>query len=207
MNSAATTAAECVPEVRVRAQELMTGQGAGHDWDHVQRVTVMAERLHNQVGGKLGVIQLAALLHDVGDAKFHDGVERSAEIARDMLRELGLNSQDLQHVIHIVDNLSFRKRQHAEPLSLEGQVVQDADRLDALGAIGIIRTIEYGAVKGQPFHVSDDQQGSVKTGLQHFDDKLFHLVDLMNTDAARQVAKQREAFMREFIQQFHSEWI
>lgn len=207
MNPESTTALECVSEIRDRARELMTGQGAGHDWDHVQRVTVMAERLQREVGGDLGVIQLAALLHDVGDAKFHGSVERSAEIASDMLSELNLNAVELQHVIHIVDNLSFRKRQQAQPLSLEGQVVQDADRLDALGAIGIIRTIEYGAVKGQPFHVSEDQQGAVKTGLQHFDDKLFHLVELMNTESARRIAKQRESFMRDFVQQFHREWI
>jgi uncharacterized protein len=109
----------------------------------------------------------------------------------------------IEHVAHIVDNISFRKGESAKPLSLEGQVVQDADRLDALGAIGIVRTIEYGAAFGQPFYLAD--AGNAKTGVGHFHEKLFKLKSLMNTDAGRRMAEDREAFMQTFLDQFMRE--
>ena len=161
-----------------------------------------------KVGGDLQIVELSALLHDVGDAKFHDGVQRSAEFAGEILSGLGAGDNLIEHVAHIVDNISFRKRESAKPLSLEGQVVKDADRLDALGAIGIVRTIEYGAappngIPAQPFYLAD--AGDAKTGVGHFHDKLFKLKSLMNTDAGRRMAEDREAFMRTFLNQFMSE--
>lgn len=144
------------------------------------------------------------MLHDVGDAKFHDGVERSAEFAGEILSGLGAEDGLIERVAHIVDNISFRKGESAKPLSLEGQVVQDADRLDALGAIGIVRTIEYGAALGQPFYLPDADDA--KTGVGHFHEKLFKLKDLLNTDAARRMAEERESFMQTFLDQFMREW-
>ncbi|QEG00300.1 putative hydrolase [Stieleria maiorica] len=184
----------------------MEGQGAGHGFDHVGRVLRSARHIRAEVGGDRSIVDLAALLHDVGDAKFHDGIEKSAELSREILGELGVDAPVIDHVAHIVDNLSFRKGDAAAPLSIEGQIVQDADRLDALGAIGIVRTIEYGAVFGQPFHVSGNGDGAEKTGLRHFDDKLFKLHALLNTEPARRMARQREAFMRQFVDQFLDEW-
>ena len=175
---------------------------AGHGLDHVQRVLGLARKIQDEVGGNRLVIELAAVLHDVGDAKFHDGFERSAEFSREILSERGADNELIDHVCHIVDNLSFRKRESAETLSLEGQIVQDADRLDALGALGIVRTIEYGAFKSQPFlrvHPTE------KCGMDHFDDKLFQLKDLMNTDAAKKIAEARESFMRNFVGQLEAE--
>ena len=184
-------------------QRKLANQGAGHGFDHVIRVARLARGIACEVGGDFFVIELAALLHDLGDAKFHAGVERSGEMAREILSELGVDATVIEQVAHIVDNLSFRKHSTAEPLSLEGQVVQDADRLDALGAIGIVRTIEYGAVTGQPFHVSGNAE--VKSGLAHFREKLYRLHDLMNTEVARRIAAEREAFMRQFEKQFRLE--
>ncbi len=181
----------------------MATQGAGHGFDHIQRVLALARRIRAVVGGDLTVIELAALLHDVGDAKFHDGVERSGELSRAILEQLGAAESTIEHVVAIVDNISFRKRHDAAPLSLEGQVVQDADRLDALGAIGIVRTIEYGAVLGQPFYAP--QSPHARTGIGHFHEKLFHLPGLMNTELGRQLAEDRVVFMREFLHQFLSE--
>ncbi|WP_425289851.1 HD domain-containing protein [Stieleria varia] len=181
----------------------MQGQAAGHGMDHVLRVLRSARLIQAQAGGDLEVIELAALLHDVGDAKFHDGVERSAEFAREILSGLGASEKLIEHVAHIVDNISFRKGDRASALSLEGKIVQDADRLDALGAIGIVRTIEYGAAFGQPFYLPDAD--GVKTGIGHFHEKLFKLKDLLNTDAARQMAEQRESFMQSFLDQFMRE--
>ncbi|MCM2370656.1 HD domain-containing protein [Aporhodopirellula aestuarii] len=191
---------QLVEKVEAIVRERMDGQAAGHGMDHVLRVLVSARAIQSEVGGELQIVELAALLHDVGDAKFHDGVERSAEFAREILSGLGAGDDLIEHVAHIVDNISFRKGDSAKPLSLQGQIVQDADRLDALGAIGIVRTIEYGAAFDQPFHLPD--AGDAKTGVGHFHEKLFKLKSLMNTDAGRRMAEDREAFMRTFLNQF-----
>ncbi|EMI45605.1 HD domain-containing protein [Rhodopirellula sp. SWK7] len=192
-----------VDRTEVVVRQRMSGQAAGHGMDHVLRVLKSARAIQAEAGGDLNVVELAALLHDVGDAKFHDGVERSAEFAREILGDLGAESALIDHVAHIVDNISFRKGIDASELSLEGKVVQDADRLDALGAIGIVRTIEYGAAFGQPFYLPDADDA--KTGVGHFHEKLFKLKALMNTDAARRMAVEREEFMRQFLDHFLNE--
>ena len=192
-----------VDMTEANVRQRLTGQAAGHGMDHVLRVLKSAREIQAEVGGDLLVVELAALLHDVGDAKFYDGVERSGEFARESLSGLEVDLTTIEHVAHIVDNISFRKGAKAGELSLEGKIVQDADRLDALGAIGIVRTIEYGASLGQPFYSKDARKHP--TGIQHFDEKLFKLRALMNTEIARQIAEQREAFMREFVVQFWSE--
>lgn len=189
--------------VHAEVRERMSTQGAGHGWDHVERVWRNAKEIAAEVGGDGFIIQLAALLHDLGDAKFHDGVERSGEFAREMLARFEASQVVIDHVAHIVDNISFRKRETAESLSLEGQIVQDADRLDALGAIGIVRTIEYGASFDQPFY--DPARPEAKTGIGHFHEKLFHLKELMNTESGRKLAQEREQFMRQFLDQFQKE--
>ncbi len=192
-----------VKQVETIVRHRMVGQAAGHGMDHVLRVLASARKIQADTGGNLQVVELAALLHDVGDAKFHDSVERSAEFAREILSDLGADDDLIEHVAHIVDNISFRKGVDARQLSLEGQIVQDADRLDALGAIGIVRTIEYGAAFGQPFYLPDAE--NAKTGVAHFHEKLFKLKDLLNTDAARRMAEDRESFMRMFLDQFMRE--
>ena len=192
-----------VSKCEATVRERMADQGAGHGMDHVLRVLKLARAIQRSVGGDLEIIELATLLHDVGDAKFHNGVERSGEFAAEILTGLGAGEQQISHVVHIVDNLSFRKTATAEPLSLEGKVVQDADRLDALGAVGIVRTVEYGASIGQPFYCQDAKNS--KMGIQHFEDKLFKLKDLMNTPVARELAIQREVIMRQFVEHFMRE--
>lgn len=182
--------------------QRMADQQAGHGVDHVLRVLRTARELQSQVGGDRYVIELAALLHDIGDAKFHDGVERSGEFSRQILVAQGVDRTTIAHVAEIADTISFRKQTDRKTLSIEAQIVQDADRLDALGAIGIVRTIEYGAAKGQPFYLADDKHSDQPTGIGHFHDKLFRLTELMNTDAARKIARQREAFMKTFVQQY-----
>lgn len=170
--------------------------------DHVLRVLASVRAIQSEAGGDLETVKLAALLHDVGDAKFYAGVERIAEFAREILGGLSASDELIEHVAHIVDNISFRKTGSAEALSLEGQVVQDADRLDALGAIGIVRTIEYRAAFDQPFYSTEK---NARTGVDHFHDKLFKLKSLMNTDAGRRMAADREVFMRQFLDRFVQE--
>ncbi len=194
---------ELVARTESIVKQRMRGQGAGHDVDHVLRVLHVARQLHEQIGGNRQVIELASLLHDIGDAKFHDGVEKSSEFAAEILNSLGADTETVEHVCDIVHRISFRKGTDPETLTLEGKIVQDADRLDAIGAIGIVRTAEYGAVKGQPFYSTDERDKN--TGLAHFDDKLFKLIDLMNTEPAREMAERRDRFMHEFVRQFRSE--
>ncbi|MAI74096.1 MAG: metal-dependent phosphohydrolase [Rhodopirellula sp.] len=194
---------QLIEQVTSIVRSRLADQGAGHGFDHIQRVWRTARKLQSLCGGNLIVVELSALLHDIGDAKFHDGKERSKEFSIEILTQQGVAESTVAHVAQIVDNISFRKRESAQALSLEGQVVQDADRLDALGAIGIVRTIEFGAAFGQPFYSPNAE--AEKTGIGHFHEKLFKLRDLMNTDAGRLMAKAREDFMRSFVSQFELE--
>ncbi len=189
---------------RIVTQRLQ-GQTAGHGIDHIQRVVRNALQIQADAGGNLLVILLAAWLHDVGDAKFCDGVERSAQFSHEILTDLQVPPFTIEQVVHIVDNISFRKAVDPAALSHEAHIVQDADRLDALGAIGIVRTIEYGASCGQPFFDPDSDVATSRTGVGHFYQKLFKLVGLLNTSAARRIAHQREQFMRDFLQQYFAE--
>jgi uncharacterized protein len=189
--------------VRDETRARLAHQGAGHGFDHTERVLHNARLIQAEAGGDRLIVELAALLHDVGDAKFHQGRERSGEFARDILNAGEADQRCIEAVVHIVENLSFRKTATAQPLSLEGQIVQDADRLDALGAVGIVRTIEYGASIGQPFHVAGDREA--RSGVAHFDEKLFRLRERMNTAAGKRMAAEREAFMRRFLEQFFAE--
>jgi len=198
------TPAEIVQRTRHAVAQRMHQRGAGHGMDHVDRVRNCARIIHAEVGGDSLVIDLAALLHDVGDAKFHHGVERSGEFSKEILDPLGVNKEIITQVVHIVDHISFRSRDRGEELTLEGKIVQDADRLDALGAIGIVRTIEFGASIDQPFH--DPSSPSHPSGIQHFHEKLFRLRELMNTDIAKRMAKDREDFMRLFLNQYMAEY-
>ena len=195
---------QVVASVEREVRQRMAGQQAGHGIDHVLRVLRTAREIQTQVGGDAFVVALAAWLHDVGDAKFQQGVERSAQFTREILASLDVSGPVIDHVAHIVDNISFRKGSKAAVLSLEGQIVQDADRLDALGAIGIVRTIEYGAAFEQPFFI-ENNCNNLPTGVGHFFDKLFKLRALLNTDPARRIAEQRESFMRNFLTQFFDE--
>ena len=210
---------DLVNRVATIVRQRMAGQQAGHGVDHVLRVLKTAREIQQEVGGDATIVDLAAWLHDVGDAKFHEGVERSAEFTREILSGLEVTENVIDQVAFIVDNLSFRKGAAAGELSLEGKIVQDADRLDALGAIGIVRTIEYGATRNQPFHipgqVPSDGSGpsppatlggaAEKTGVGHFYEKLFKLRDLLNTEPARRIAGQREEFMQTFLEQYFDE--
>ncbi len=192
-----------IAQVQRVVTDRMQGQGAGHGMDHVLRVLHNARQLQSAAGGDRLTIELAALLHDVGDAKFHDGVERSGEFAREILAAFELPVEMIEHVAQICDQISFRKAVPADQLSWEAKIVQDADRLEALGAIGIVRTIEYGAICHQPFFASDNPTG--KSGVKHFYDKLFKLRSLLHTPAAKAIAIQREQFMAIFLEQYFLE--
>jgi len=196
----------------------LSGEGTGHDWWHVDRVRLLARRLGREEGANLFVVELAALLHDIADWKFHDGdLAAGPREAAAWLEECGAQAAVIGQVCDIVSSISFKGSQVPTPMAtLEGQVVQDADRLDALGAIGIARAFAYGGYKQQEIHNPEiapavhDSFESYRTGgsttINHFHEKLLLLVDRMNTRAARRLAAGRHSYMKSFLERFHREW-
>lgn len=196
----------------------MSGDSSGHDWWHIHRVWHNALAIAGHEVVDTTVVQLAALLHDIGDWKFHDGDETAGpRLARQWLEGQQVDEVTIAHVCDIIANLSFKGAGVEVPtLSLEGQVVQDADRLDAIGAIGIARAFAYGGSKGRQMHDPDAaptmhatfEQYKANTGttINHFHEKLLLLKDRLNTPTARAMAERRHAFMLEFLREFEAEW-
>lgn len=205
-------------ETYVRSRLL--GEATGHDWWHAVRVRNTAKALHIKEGGDVTVIELAALLHDVGDRKVLGTEQDDYSIAANFLKQQNMDQQGIGQIIHIISTMSFSKsldNNGASDESIEFQIVQDADRLDALGAIGIARAFAYGGSRGRPLYDPDyvaqnfasreayvnNKDGST---LHHFDEKLLKLKDLLNTKTAKSIAENRDAYMREFQQRFIAEW-
>ncbi|HEX2190749.1 MAG TPA: HD domain-containing protein, partial [Longimicrobiaceae bacterium] len=209
---------EALRRTEAYIRERMEGEGSGHDWWHVHRVRCTALRLAGEEGADPFVVELAALLHDVADHKFHGGDESAGpRAARAWLEGLGVEREVVEHVCAIVAELSFRGAGVPTPMSTrEGAVVQDADRLDAIGAIGVARTFAYGGTRGRPLHDPEARpeahasfeayKASRGPTVNHFHEKLLLLRDRMNTAAARRAAEGRHRFMEEFLERFHREW-
>lgn len=203
-------------ESHVRAQLL--GEGSGHDWWHIERVRTNALLIAREEDVDLVVVELAALLHDIADHKFHDGDDTvGPRVARAWLESIGVDEGTIAHVCDIIATLSFKGAGTSSQMrSREGMVVQDADRLDAIGAIGIARTFAYGGHANREIYNPDIppvQHGSFeeyKTNssptINHFHEKLLLLKDRMNTRTARRIAEGRHRFMETFLDQFHREW-
>jgi uncharacterized protein len=199
-------------------RKLLAGDSAGHDWWHIERVRRVALTIAREERADLFLVELAALLHDVADWKFAGGDEKAGPAAaRKWLESLEVDQPTTDHVCRIISQLSFKGAGVATPMdSLEGACVQDADRLEALGAIGIARTFAYGGWKGQPMHYPDlppQLHGSFEqykqnqgTTINHFYEKLLLLQDRMNTAAGKRLAQVRNTFMEQFLEQFFAEW-
>ena len=204
-----------IEEVSRFVMAAVQSHDSGHGWSHVERVVRLALHIHDCEGrGDRLTVQLGALLHDVGDHKFaaHDG---PLEI-RKLLGSLGVSSEVMAEVVRINENISFSKGKSADTASIELQIVQDADRLDAMGAIGIARAFNYGGFKGNDIYdprvrITDPpllpgtSSKSVST-VHHFYDKLLLLRDLMNTPTGRRLADERHDYMVRYLDQFFREW-
>lgn len=190
----------------------------GHDWWHVHRVWQNAIHIAKQEKADLFVVQLAALLHDIADWKFHHGDDTvGPKLAKEWLKKLSVDEKIIAHVCEIIQGISFRGAGvKTQMKTMEGMVVQDADRLDAIGAIGIARAFAYGGHKGREIynpdikpghHVSFEQYKNCEgKTINHFYEKLLLLKDLMNTETARKIADRRHAFMEIFLERFFKEW-
>ena len=200
----------------IKAQ--LSGEGSGHDWWHVYRVWKNAIHIGKQENADMFVVELAALLHDIADWKFHDGNEDiGPKMARKWLESLAVDQKVISQVCSIIRNISFKGAGVTNKIdTLEGMVVQDADRLDAIGAIGISRTFAYGGSTGreiynpgippQKHNTFDEYKSSKGPTINHFYEKLLLLKDLMNTAAAREIAVRRHLVMENFLEQFYNEW-
>ena len=198
-------------------QKLANAEG-GHDWWHIERVWKSAKKIAETENVNLLVVELGALLHDIADAKFHDGDEElGPQIAAAFMREISVDQETILHVVQIIKHISFKGGKEAQTFtSPELNVVQDADRLDALGAIGIARTFNYGGFKNREIFnpnvtpnllmTKEEYKKSDAPSINHFYEKLLLLKDLMNTETGKQMAIQRHQFMELYLAQFYQEW-
>lgn len=199
-------------------KETLEGAEAGHDWFHIERVYKNAQHLNETEKGDELIVALAALLHDIADPKFNDGDEEiGPRIAGDFLNSLGLEPGLISHVQEIIKNLSYKASLgEINFQSRELDIVQDADRLDAIGAIGIARAFTYGGYKNRVLydpeispnlHMSKEEYKNSSTPtLNHFYEKLLKLKDLMKTESGRKIATQRHDFMLLYLDHFYKEW-
>ena len=190
----------------------------GHDWFHIERVYKNALSIADNESCNLTVVKLAALLHDIADSKFHNGDETiGPKIAREFLESKNLDEATIEHVILIIENMSFKGGNFEKKFSsIELDIVQDADRLDAIGAIGIARAFNYGGFKNRPLynpniapnlHLSKEEyKNSVSPTINHFYEKLLLLKDKMNTETGKQIAQERHHYMEGFLSRFYAEW-
>lgn len=185
------------------AREVFAGDSSGHDYDHTLRVYRMAATIAKEENADLEIVQLAALLHDVDDRKLSPLTYENKDNAVTFLRENGMKEEKIDLIVEIISQISFSAGNGA-PRTLEGKCVQDADRLDAMGAIGIGRAFAFGGSRGRRIH--DPEGKDTTTTIQHFYDKLLLLKERMNTAAGKHIAEQRHQFMEAFLQQFYAEW-
>jgi uncharacterized protein len=199
-------------------KEKLENAEGGHDWFHIERVYKNALSIAENEVCDDTVVKLAALLHDIADSKFHNGDEAiGPKIAHEFLESENLDTVTIQHVINIIENISFKGGNTQKTFSsIELDIVQDADRLDAIGAIGIARAFNYGGFKNRPLynpniapnlHMSKEEyKNSEAPTLNHFYEKLLLLKDKMNTKTGKQIAEERHQFMMNFLAQFYAEW-
>ena len=199
-------------------KEKLDKAEGGHDWFHIERVYKNAMVIAQQEECDLTVVKLGALLHDIADSKFHDGDETiGPRTARLFLESESVDEQTISHVINIIKNISFNGGNFGQQFtSKELEIVQDADRLDAIGAIGIARTFNYGGFKNRAIYnpaiapnlnmSKEEYKKSEAPTLNHFYEKLLLLKDKMNTETGKKIAQARHKYMENFLSQFYAEW-
>ena len=189
---------------------------SGHDYYHSVRVYNLATSICKEESGNLEIVQLASLLHDVDDYKLFGGNVSTYSNAEIFLKKNNISDEKIELICNIIGSISFKGTDSKIPKSLEGKIVQDADRLDAIGAIGIARTFAYGGSKNRSMHLPNEkphdnmnfEEYSTLNGttINHFYEKLLKLKDLINTDTAKKIAESRHKYMETFLSEFFDEW-
>lgn len=199
-------------------KQQLEGAEGGHDWFHIERVYKNALLIAQGEKCDLTVVQLGALLHDIADSKFHGGDETvGPKTARTFLESQNTSEEIIQHVINIIENISFKGGNFEKKFnSKELEIVQDADRLDAIGAIGVARAFNYGGFKNRALYnpaiepkfnmTKEEYKNSDSPTVNHFYEKLLLLKDKMNTSTGLKIAEERHKFMEQFLSQFYAEW-
>lgn len=199
-------------------KKQLEGAEAGHDWFHIERVWKLSKKIAATENCNGEVVELSALLHDIADPKFHNGDETLAlKISRELLEGFSVDEETIAQVLFVIQNISFKNRNEApKDLPIELKIVQDADRIDAIGAIGIARTFNFGGFKNNLMYHPDispklnmskeEYKKTNGTTINHFYEKLLLLKDFMNTQEGKKIAEQRHQFMLNFLDQFYYEW-
>jgi uncharacterized protein len=207
-----------IDQTIVFVKETLAQAEGGHDWFHIERVYKNALLIAASENCDLEIVQLGALLHDIADSKFHNGDETiGPKTARTFLEAQNVSSETIDHVIAIIENISFKGgRVERKFSSIELDIVQDADRLDAIGAIGIARTFNYGGFKNRTLYnpeiapnlsmTKEEYKNNEAPTINHFYEKLLLLKDKMNTETGKQIAQERHRYMEGFLEQFYAEW-
>lgn len=206
-----------IREAEVFVKSILGDDSSGHDWWHIDRVRNLALRIAREENANLFICELAALLHDIADDKLNESDSLGVKRVSDWLSDKDVSESEKSSILDIILNMSFKAGLNKDKvLSLEGQIVQDADRLDAIGAIGISRTMVYAGSKGNLIHVPstkirtemtlEEYRQQESTAIAHFYEKLLLLKDLMNTATAKSLAEKRHGFMEEFLDEFYAEW-
>ena len=198
------------------AKRVLDSDTSGHDWSHIERVVNTTKTIAQEEGADLFICEAAALLHDVIDDKIVKDTAVALKELKDFLTSIELTSEQIDAIESIITRMSFKNHKEQQELSLEGKVVQDADRLDAIGAIGIARVMCYSGSTGRPIHrpelkpreelTPEEYRNGKSTAIMHFYEKLLKLKELMNTDYGRELAKGRHAFLEMYLEQFYEEW-
>jgi len=205
-----------IDKIESFVQSKFEHDASGHDWYHIQRVTKLSVHIADQEKADRGFVEIIALLHDVLDDKLTgDYVEAQLELT-EFLKGLALPEAQIQEILYNIENIGFKGGNGVVLPSLEGRIVQDADRLDALGAIGIARTFMYSGAKGRAMYdpriavrdsMSYEQYRNERSSaINHFYEKLFLLKDTLHTETAKRIADERHLFMEQFVDQFLKEW-
>lgn len=207
---------DIIENALVFVKDFFDQEFSGHDYFHTLRVYKMATHIAEKENANVETVQLAALLHDVDDRKLSPETWERKDNARRFLAENGVDAKTIEGICRIISEISYAGKDSVTPSTLEGKCAQDADRLDAIGAIGIARAFAYGGnhnrqmydpeVKPNENMGKEEYYKSQSTTINHFYEKLFLLTDLMNTSTAKEIAKNRERYMKAFIEEFMAEW-
>lgn len=194
----------------------LENESSGHDWYHIYRVTQSAKVIAQEEGADLFVCELASLLHDIADPKLNVSEEIGLKRVEHWLKDHEVHADTIEHVMQIISTMSYKGGGKPPMSTLEGKVVQDADRLDAIGAMGIARVFAYSGAKGRKLHdpsidpridmTEEEYRNGEDTAINHFYEKLLKLKDLMNTNYGRTLAMGRHQFMLDYLDRFYSEW-
>jgi uncharacterized protein len=199
-------------------KQKLEGAEGGHDWFHIERVYKNAMLIAKDEKCDLTVVQLGALLHDIADSKFYNGDESiGPKMAKEFLDSNGVDDDVIVHVVNIINNISYKGGNFERDFhSIELEIVQDADRLDAIGAIGVARAFNYGGFRNRTLYdpeiapqlsmTKEQYKKSESPTINHFYEKLLLLKDKMNTVSGKKIARQRHLFMEDFLAQFYTEW-